>query len=88
MGIQNLSPHLLNSAILRTTKSIVELRTKKVSELRLWTFKIGFRNSATLPSLLPIPLLSDTFFSVQDGFKNQSKIFIKLSVSLETKNLP
>jgi hypothetical protein len=29
LGIRNLSPHLRNSAILRTTKSIVELRTKK-----------------------------------------------------------
>jgi hypothetical protein len=29
VGIRNLSPHLRNSAILRTTKSIAELRTKK-----------------------------------------------------------
>jgi hypothetical protein len=29
LGIRNLSPHLRNSAILRTTKSIAELRTKK-----------------------------------------------------------
>ncbi len=29
MGIRNFSPHLRNSAILRTTKSIAELRTKK-----------------------------------------------------------
>jgi hypothetical protein len=28
-GIRNLSPHLRNSAILRTTKSVAELRTKK-----------------------------------------------------------
>jgi hypothetical protein len=29
LGIRNLSPHLRNSAILRTTKSIAELRTTK-----------------------------------------------------------
>ncbi len=29
VGIRNLSPHLRNSAILRTTISIAELRTKK-----------------------------------------------------------
>jgi hypothetical protein len=29
VGIRNLSPHLRNSAILRTTKSIAELQTKK-----------------------------------------------------------
>ncbi len=29
MGIRNLSPHLCNSAILQTTKSIAELQTKK-----------------------------------------------------------
>jgi hypothetical protein len=29
VGIRNFSPHLHNSAILRTTKSIAELRTKK-----------------------------------------------------------
>jgi hypothetical protein len=40
VGIRNLSPHLRNSAILRTTKSSAELRTKKVAELRLRTFKI------------------------------------------------
>ncbi len=40
VGIRNLSLHLCNSAILRTTKLIAELRTKKVMELRLRTFKI------------------------------------------------
>ncbi len=29
VGIRNFSPHLRNSAILRTAKSIAELRTKK-----------------------------------------------------------
>ncbi len=32
MGIRNFSPHLRNSTILRTTKSIAELRTKKSGE--------------------------------------------------------
>jgi hypothetical protein len=35
--------------------------------------KFDFRNSATLCSLLPIPLLSGTFSSAQEGFKNQQK---------------
>ncbi len=39
VGIRNLSPHLRNSAILRTIKLIAELRTKKGAELRLQTFK-------------------------------------------------
>ncbi len=86
--IRNLSPHLRNSAILRTTKSIAELRIKKccrtvIADLK----KFDFRNSATLCSLLPIPLLFGTFSSAQDGFKNQPNIFLELSVSLETKNL-
>jgi hypothetical protein len=50
--------------------------------------KFDYRNSATLCSLLPIPLLSGTFSSAQDGFKNQPTIFLELSVSLETQNLP
>jgi hypothetical protein len=64
LGIRNLSPHLRNSAILRTTKSFAELRTKKscgtaIADLQNLT-------SATLCSLLPIPLLSGTFSSAQD----------------------
>ncbi len=39
-GILNFSLRLRNTAILWTTKSIAELRTKKVVELRLQTFKI------------------------------------------------
>ncbi len=31
MGIRNFSPHLCNSPILRTTKLIAELQTKKVA---------------------------------------------------------
>ncbi len=53
VGIRNLSPHLCNSAILRTTISIAELRTKKVAELRLRTFKSWlpeFRNSPQSPA--------------------------------------
>ncbi len=61
MGIRNLSPHLCNSAILRTIKSIAELRSKKFAELPLRTF----HNSATFRSLLPVPLLSSPFSSVQ-----------------------
>jgi hypothetical protein len=60
------------------------MRTKKSCGLS----KFDFRNSATFRSLLPVPLLSSPFPSAQDGFKNQPKIFIELSVSLENKNLP
>jgi hypothetical protein len=61
---------------------------KKVAELRLRTLKSDFRNSATFSSLLLVPLLSSPFSSAHDGFKNQPKIFLELSVSLENKNLP
>jgi hypothetical protein len=50
--------------------------------------KFDFRNSTTLRSLLPIQLLSGTFSSAQGGFKNQPKIFLELSISMEPKNLP
>jgi hypothetical protein len=60
---------------------------KKVAELRLQTFKFDFRNSVTFRSLLPVRLLSRPFSSAQDGFKNQPKIFLEMSVFLETKNL-
>ncbi len=50
--------------------------------------KFDFRNSLTFHSLLPILLLYSPFSSTQDGFKNQPKIFLELSVSLETLNLP
>ncbi len=40
VGIRNFSPHLRSSALLRTTNSIAELRTKKVAEMQLRTFKI------------------------------------------------
>ncbi len=40
VGIRNLSPHLRNSAILRTTKSMRSCRLKNVAELGLRTFKI------------------------------------------------
>jgi hypothetical protein len=88
LGIRNSSPHLRNSVILRTTKSIAELRTKKscgtaIADLQKLTSAIP-----QLCSLLPIPLLSGTISSAQDGFKNEPKIFLELSVSLETKNLP
>ncbi len=45
VGIRNFSPHLRNSAILRTTKLIAELRTKKscgtaIADLQNWTSAI------------------------------------------------
>ncbi len=86
VSIRNLSPHLRNSPILRTTKSIAELRSKKSCDCGPPKFDLC--NSATLRSLLPIPLLSRLFSLAQDGFKSQPKIFLELHVSLENKNLP
>jgi hypothetical protein len=87
VGIRNLSPYLCNSAILRTTISIAELRTKKkLRNCDCGPSKFDFRNSATLRSLLPAPLLFSPFSSA--GFKNQSKIILELSVSLEAKTFP
>jgi hypothetical protein len=91
MGIRNLNPHLCNSAILRTTKSIAELRNKKscrtvIADLQNMTSAIPqFRNFPQSPAS---PLLSCPFSSAQDGFKRQQKIFFESSVSLETENLP
>jgi hypothetical protein len=86
VGIRNLSPHLRNSAILRTTKSIVELRTKKscstaIAELQNLT-------SATLCSLRQVLLLSSPFSSALGGFEKQPITFLEPFVSVENKNLP
>ncbi len=54
LGIRNLSPHLRNSAILRTNKTIAELRTKKkLRTLKIWLPQ--FRNFSQSPAS---PLLS------------------------------
>ncbi len=50
--------------------------------------KFDFRNSATFHNLRPVLLLSCPFPTAQDGLKNQPKIFLESSVSMETKNLP
>jgi hypothetical protein len=60
---------------------------KKLRNCDCGPSKFDFRNSATVRSLPPILLLSGTFSSAQDGFKNQPKIFLEQSVSLETKSL-
>ncbi len=62
---------------------------KKVAELRLRTFKSWlpqFRNFQQSPA--SSVTFSSPYSSAQDGFKNQPKIFLELSVSLENKNLP
>jgi hypothetical protein len=87
VGIRNFSPHLRNSAILRTTKTIAELRTKKscgtaIADLQIWLPQI--RN---LCCLRPVQLLSCPFSSAQDVFKNVLKIILESSVSMKTKNL-
>jgi hypothetical protein len=89
VGIRNLSPHLRNSAILRTTKSILELRTKKkLRNCDCGPSKFDLHNSATLHSLRPVLILSCHFSSAQDGFKKQPKLFLESFISIETKNLP
>ncbi len=76
VGIRNFSPHLCNSTILQTKKSIVELRTKKsfrtaIVDLQNWTSAIP-----QLCSLRPVLLLSSPFSSAQNVFKNQPKIIL------------
>ncbi len=63
-------------------------RLKKLRNCDCGLSKFDFSNSATLSSLQAVPLLSSSFFSAQDGFKKQPKIFLELSVFVETKNLP
>ncbi len=83
VGICNLSPHLRNSAILQTTKSIAELWTKKVTELQLRTFKIWLPQFRKCPQSPAVPLLSRHFSSAQDGLK---KNILELFVSMKTKS--
>ncbi len=65
VGIRNFSPHLRNSAILRTTNSIAELRTKKscgtaIADLQNLTSAIPQLSAVTgqLPTLFTIICLS------------------------------
>jgi hypothetical protein len=89
VGIRNLSPHLRNSAILQTTKSIAELRTEKscgtaVADLQNLTSAIPHLSAVSCQFryfLVPFPLL-------RVDLKINPKIFSELSVSLENKNLP
>jgi hypothetical protein len=88
VGIRNLSPHLRNSEILRTTKLIAELRTKKscgtvIADLQTLTSAILQLSAVSCQSAAILSLSS-----AQDGFKSQQKIFLESSVSLETENLP
>jgi hypothetical protein len=86
VGIRNLSPHFRNIANNQINCGVAD--KKMLRNCDCGPSKVDFRNSATLGSILQIPSLSGTFSSAQDGFKNQSKIFLDLSVSLEAKNLP
>jgi hypothetical protein len=70
LSIRNLSLHLRNSAILRTTKTIAELRTKKVAELWLRTLKIWLPQFRNFPQSPASPLLSCPFSSAQAGLKS------------------
>jgi hypothetical protein len=85
VGIRNLSPQLRNIADYQIDCGVAD--KKKLRNCGCGPSKFDFRNSATFSSLLPVLLLSSSFSSAQDGFENQPKIFLELSVSLETKNL-
>ncbi len=85
VGIRDFSPHLRNSAILRTTKSIAELRTKKSCETAI--ADLQNLTSATLCRLRPVSLLSSPFTTTQDGFKKQPTILLEPFVSMENKNV-
>jgi hypothetical protein len=85
VGIRNFSPHLRNSDIANNQIDCGIADLKKLRNCDFGVSKFDFRNSATLCSLCPVLLLSSSFFSAQDGFKNQPKIFLKSSVSIETK---
>jgi hypothetical protein len=71
VGIRNLSPQLRNFADNQIDCGVADL--KKSRDCDCGASKLDFRNFATLHSLLPIPLLSGTFSSAQDGFKNHQK---------------
>jgi hypothetical protein len=78
VGIRNLGPHLRNCAILRTTKSIAELRTKKscgtaIADLENLTSVIPQLSTASCP----FPLLStkDIFRTV--CFSGNQKFALK-----------
>jgi hypothetical protein len=60
---------------------------KKLRNCNCGPLKFDFP-AIPLSSFLPIPLLSSPISSAQDAFKNQPKIFLELSVSMETKHLP
>jgi hypothetical protein len=72
VGVRNLSPHP-NSAILQTTKSIAELRTKKVAELQLRTFELWLPQFRNYPQSPANSATFGTFSSAQDGFKITQK---------------
>jgi hypothetical protein len=89
VGIRNFCPHLRNSAILRTTKTIAELRTQKS-----WgTAIVDLQNlTSAIPQLSAVSGQFSYFlvplFSAQDVFKNLPKIILESSVSVENKNFP
>ncbi len=71
MGIRNFSPHLRNSAILRTTKSITELRTKKscgtaIADLQIFTSAIPQLHAVSGQFL---NFIYSPFSSAQDALK-------------------
>ncbi len=89
--IRNFSPHLRNSAILRTTKSIAELRTKKICETAiadLHNLTSAILQLCAVSGQFHYFLVSSPFSSAQDGFKKQPTLFLEPFVSLENKNLP
>jgi hypothetical protein len=87
VGIRNLGPHLRNSAILRTTKSIAEVRTKK----SCGTAIADPQNlTSAIPQLSGVScqfhyFLASPFFSAQNGFKINQKYFLDCLFLWKTK---
>jgi hypothetical protein len=87
VGIRNLSPHLRNSAILWTTKSIAKLQIKK----SCGTVIADLQNlTSAIPHFSVVPCQSATFLSLflSSGWISKAttvKIFLESSVSLETE---
>ncbi len=87
MGIRNFSLYLHNFAILRTAKSIAELRTKKKS---CGTSTTDLQNLTS--AILHISAVTGQFqyflvpFLISGWFKNRPKIFLGSSIYIKPKN--
>jgi hypothetical protein len=88
VGIHNLSPHLCNSAILRTTKSIAELRTNSICGTAIADLQ---NLTSAIPQLSAVSCQFRYFLVPFPQLRMVLKItkkFFELSVSLEIKTCP